>query len=68
MCHDHRVDQADPTREPRRQQRRDASQHVWREEQDAERLWIDAESAIEPVRGAALDDEAASERIEREER
>ena len=39
-----------------------------RREQHAQRSGVEAEPQMEPVRGEALDDEAAAERVQREER
>src|SRR5437762_3735606 len=67
MCEDHRVDEADATREPARRQKRDARQDVHEEEQDGELTGVEAPANEEPVGDERLHDKSAGERVEAEE-
>src|SRR6185369_2388872 len=60
--------EADARGQPRREKRRDACEDVRDEKDRAERLRLYAEPEIEPVGREALDDEAAAEGVDGEQR
>src|SRR2546430_11689269 len=68
MREDHRVDETDPACEPARRQKGDSGQDVDEEEEDRELAGVESPAHEEPVRHERLHDEAASERVEPEER
>jgi hypothetical protein len=67
MAHDHRVDEADPTGDARRDEGRERGEDVRREEDRADDRLGDPKARVEPERHEALEDQAAGEGIEREE-
>jgi hypothetical protein len=68
MRRDHRLEQADARRQASTPPAPTTRQQVRPEENRTERSGVDAVTQVEPVGGEALDDEAAAERVEREER
>src|SRR5207253_8996155 len=68
MCEDHRVDETDATGEPSRGQQRDAGDQGHEKEEHSELAWIETPADEEPVRDNRLDNEAARECVETEER
>ena len=65
---DHRVHEPEPGGEAVREQRRERGEHVREEEEGAQERGARAEAGVEPVSQDALQDEAAGERVESEER
>ena len=66
MREDHRIYQPDSSCEPTSGQSRDSGQKVGEQEDCADHRRVELESNVEPVGNDALDDEAATERIEGE--
>ena len=68
MGRHHRVQQADPRRQPARREQRHTRKDAHPEEDDRERGWVEAPAEVEPVRDDRLHHERAREGIQPEQR